>query len=264
MLVLAGSKRQATRGGGCTGQGTGRARITRLGVEPDENVIQEVVTCARAFFDAEVDETDIRDLVTAAYRAEDLNYNAEVAAKWGKENFPGGIPAAVVQEHAARLEAHGGDFEAMARQQLRGLRDSRLKYQRIGGLAQANPERHTLRDLARGMHVPLEPGFTPNGGSDEARPKLRALYQKAHAAVVAKLYDLVENKLAMVLPMDMAKGIAGALFSPAHWATKQGKECGRPIVDSSDRSATTPVLNGRNVAAEAVERWGRRWSAGGR
>ena len=50
--------------------------------------------------------------------------------------------------------------------------------------------------------------------------------------------------------------VRGIHFSPAHWAPKQGKECGRPIVDSSDRSAKTPVLNGPNVAAEAKERWG--------
>ena len=62
----------------------------------------------------------------AAYRAEDLNYNAEVVAQWGRTHFSEGIPEAIVLEHAARLKGMGGDFAAMAVQQLRSLAPGRL------------------------------------------------------------------------------------------------------------------------------------------
>ena len=230
--------------------------MTRSCGVPDERIIWEVVRCARQFFGAAIEVDGVRDLVTAAYRAEDLNYNVDVAAKWGAEHFPEGIPAAKVAEHAERLRACGGDFTKMAQQQLKSISKDRLNDMRIDSLDPRNPERSHLRDLAKGMHVPLEPGFVPNGGSEETRPKLRNVYKKAHAAVDAKLYDLVEADLAIVLPMELAAGIDGSHFSPAHWTPKQGKEFGRPIVDSTDISATTPVLNGPHVAEEARQRWG--------
>ena len=113
----------------------------------------------------------------------------------------------------------------------------RLNAERIGRLSSDNAQRERLLDIAAGMHVAPEPGFEPNGADEATRPPLRALYRRAHLAVDAKFFDSVRAGLAFVLSMAIATQIAGIHFSPAHWAPKQGKECGRPIVGSSDRNS---------------------------
>jgi hypothetical protein len=122
-------------------------------------------------------------------------------------------------------------------------------------LSPDNPELDRLLILATGMVVPLPAGFVSNGATSLTRPKLRKLYLQTHRAVDCKFFEMATAGLAFVLPMERAEQIPGIHFSPAHWAIKQGKECGRPIIDSSDRSATASVLNSREVAAAAAEIW---------
>ena len=188
--------RPSSEGGGPVLYGTSRESCGH----PAERIIQEVVRHAQAFFNADVGVDGVRDLMGgdtgtwmerapgstrrrervgdgraegAAYRAEGLNYNAGVAAEWGRTHFPAGIPEATVLEHAARLKGVGGDFTAMVAQQLQSLAPGRLNARRVDSLAPGNPERSKMRDLARGMHVPLEPGFVPNGADSETRTEER-------------------------------------------------------------------------------------------
>ena len=116
---------------------------------PPLELVNTVYEHARLFFDADIEHNDVRELVEEAYRATDLNYGAEVAARWREREFPEGIPHAKIDEHEALLVAAGGDFAAMAEQRL---------------------QRVFPRSM--GMHVPLEPGFEPDG-ADEVTGRTR-------------------------------------------------------------------------------------------
>ena len=68
----------------------------------------------------QADNSRVERLLEEAYRAHDVPLNEEAATRWGKENFPGGIPQSAVDECEAELERKGGDFEAMAQERLTG------------------------------------------------------------------------------------------------------------------------------------------------
>ena len=75
---------------------------------------REVVDLCTAFFREPIDPAQIEDLLTEAWKAADLTYNAGVAAEWGRKTSPGGIPADVIEQHVALLTEAGGDFQCMA------------------------------------------------------------------------------------------------------------------------------------------------------
>ena len=218
-------------------------------------LVFEISSHANELLGASLSPQEIRELLDEAYRIADLTFNAEIAAEWGRVNFPDGIPAPFVRNCVRLLEEAGGDYTLMASRQLDLLRPRRLNMDRIRRLSPSNPERDRLCVLAEGMEVPLPTGFVSNGSSERTRPKLRDLYKKAHTAVDCKFFEMAAAGLAFVLPISLAERIPGIHFSPAHWAIKQGKECGRPIIDSSDRSAKSSVLNSKEVADAAEEIW---------
>ena len=203
------------------------------------------------------DATAITALLHEAYELADLSYNADVAAQWGKEELPGGIPEDIVREHEDLLRANEGDFMKMAAGRLAEIHPSRMNHDRIARLSPDNPEIAKLQVLAEGMPVDTPEGFYPNGRISGGKPKLRKLYHRAHQAVDALLYKLVEARLAFVLTVQAALTIHGIHFSPAHWAVKPTKKSGRALIDSTDKTSRYPVLNSKEVAEQAAERWGR-------
>ena len=106
------------------------------------------------------------------------------------------------------------------------------------------------------MAVDLPAGFVPNGEAPETRSTLRKMYVKAHLAVDCMFYAIYTQGLAFLLKTDTAIKVKGIHFSPAHWAKKAEKTCGRPIIDSTDANSQYPVLNTEEVAEMARARWG--------
>ena len=122
------------------------------------------------------------------------------------------------------------DFVVMVRRRLKLLANDRLNRARVDQLRNDNPEKTLLYDLAEGMRVPLPPGFLPNGKSPTAR--LRGTYLKVHTAVNKMLGEVVEQRLAFLLPKALAVNLIGNLhLCAAHWTVKKGKPSGRPIGD---------------------------------
>ena len=55
----------------------------------------------------QADNSRVEGLLEEAYRVHDVPLNEEAATRWGKENFPGGIPQSAVDECEAELERKG-------------------------------------------------------------------------------------------------------------------------------------------------------------
>ena len=70
------------------------------------------------------------------------------------------------------------------------------------------------------------------------------------------LHAIYAAGLAFIFTLQTALSIPGIHFSPAHWAPKAGKECGRPIIDSTDSTSPYPVLNSEEVSERAQVRYG--------
>ena len=80
------------------------------------------------------------------------------------------------------------------------------------------------------MRVHLPEGFCPNG--NQPQTPLRATYVSVAPAVNKMLGDIVEQKLAFVLPFDSAKRYVPRMhLGKAHWTKKKGKPSGRPLGD---------------------------------
>ena len=91
----------------------------------------------------------------------------------------------------------------MVRRRLKMLSPDRLNLKRIGKLRRDDPEIRLLSELATGMYFPLPVGFTPNG-NDTLSP-LRATYVAVAPAVNKMLGEVVQQRLAFLLPYEDAK-----------------------------------------------------------
>ena len=128
------------------------------------------------------------------------------------------------------LQAAQLDLVVMVRRRLKIFSGDRLRSARVERLRLNNPERDLLHDLAIGMRVPLPTDFVPNGTQPSAA--LRSTYLKVHTAVNKMLGGIVEQRLAFLLPKDLAaQCISNQHLGAAHWKPKKGKPSGRPIRD---------------------------------
>ena len=99
-----------------------------------------------------------------------------------------------------------------------------------------------------GMKVHLPDGFTPNGNLP--RTPLRSTYESVSTAVNKMLGAVIEQKLAFLLPLDIAQAYVPNLhLCKAHWTTKKGKASGRPLGDLSFVDGT--LLNTEGTAEAA-------------
>jgi hypothetical protein len=141
----------------------------------------------------------------------------------------------------------------MVRRRLKILAPGRLNAERVAGLRSDNPELRLMYDLAKGMKVHLPDGFTPNGSVP--RSARRKIYETVSTAVNKMLGGIVEQRLAFLLPLDMAlECVPNLHLCKAHWTTKKGKPSGRPLGDMSNVDGMP--LNTDETAATAVRYYG--------
>lgn len=89
-----------------------------------------------------------------------------------------------------------------------------------------------MHDLVYGMRAPFPEGFKTNGMM--VRSPRRAIYETVASAVNKMLGAIVEQKLAFLLPLEMAQQhVPNLRFCKAHWTVKKGTVCHQPLSDLS-------------------------------
>ena len=160
-------------------------------------------------------ESDLRELLEeAAEAAKDEHGKASAIAWAGGYTFPPEYMASDIQcLRAAQL-----DYKVMVRRRLKQLSPGRLNAERVSD----NPEIVLMRDLAEVMRVHLPEGFTTNGPLK--RSARRPIYETVSTTVNKMLGGIVEQKLAFLLPLEMAlQHVPNLHLCKAHWTTKKGK-----------------------------------------
>jgi hypothetical protein len=166
-------------------------------------------------------------LLTKAAESVRSIYNEQSAREWAK-GFQ--IPEELIASDVRCLRAAQLDFVVMIKRRHLAISSDRLNQQRISQLNPHNPEILLLRDLANGMRVHLPSGFVPNGTITPS--PLRKTYLAVAPAVNRMLCDLVYQRLAFLIPYDLARRhVPNLHLAKAHWTTKKGKESGRPLGD---------------------------------
>jgi hypothetical protein len=163
------------------------------------------------------------------------------------------FPEAYVKSDIKFLESQMLDFTSMVRRRLKQLSGDRLSAERVGKLRPDNPEGVLMLELVGGMKVHRPQGFTPNGL--HTRTPLRSTYESVATAVNKMLGAVVEQKLAFLIPLEMAQRHVPELhLCKAHWCTKKGKASGRPLGDLSYVDGTP--LNTDETAEAATRHYG--------
>ena len=163
------------------------------------------------------------------------------------------FPVGFIESDIRCLRAAQLDFVKMVQRRFKILSVDRLSHSRVASLSPGNPELVLMTDLVDGMRVPIPEGFIPNG--QQPRSPLRSVYESVSGAVNKMLGTVVEQRLACLLPLDMAlEYVPNLHLSKAHWTTKKGKASGRPLGDLSNVGGTP--LNTDATAAEATAYYG--------
>ena len=174
-----------------------------------------------------VDDEEMRVLLREAKNHATSIYDESSAREWAGAYV---FPPEYLRSDVACLRAAQRDFVSMVRRRLQVLSPHRLNQARIGCLLPDNPEIRLLLDLADGMHVPLPAGFVPNGSMTPS--PLRSTYVAVAPAVNKMLGELLSQRLAFLLPVQMARECVMNLhLAKCHWTPKKGKASGRPLGD---------------------------------
>ena len=161
---------------------------------------------------------DVAALLQEAAEAARSDYDEESALTWVMGYT---FPAQFLESNRACLRAPQLDFVSMVRRRLKILSPNRLNRLRVGRLRADNPEILLLNERSIGMHVPLPDGFFPNGKN--APSPLRATYVAVAPAENKMLGDIVQQRLAFLLPYDDARRYVPNLhLFKAHWTRKMG------------------------------------------
>jgi hypothetical protein len=231
-------------GGGC-----GRQVATRKARTEEEEIAPVVGKWAEACFPVEskTSEAEVKMLLReAAEAARDENDAASAVAWAGGYSFP----TEYMESDVRCLRAAQLDFATMVRRRQKQLLPNRLNLERVGRLRPDNPELTLMKDLVGGMRVHLPQGFEPNGLME--RTPRRKSYESVASAVNKMLGTVWEQKLAFLLPFDMAQEhVPNLHLCKAHWTTKKGKASGRPLGDLSNVDGTAINEDESKVAAAA-------------
>jgi hypothetical protein len=211
---------------------------TTLIVVQDPTLTSDAASCAEAsiswahslFTGSDMGSvTVLEDLIRTAAESVRSIYDEQSARDWAKGFI---IPEVLVRSDVECLQAAQHDFVAMIQHRHDIISPGRLNSERISKLLPNNPEIALLKDLANGMRVQLPQGFQPNGAQTPS--PLRKTYVAVAPAVNKMLCDLVNQRLAFLLPYDLAKKhVPNLHLAKAHWTRKKGKESGRPLGDLS-------------------------------
>jgi hypothetical protein len=225
----------------------------RAKFEEDTSVAPIVGRWAEACFPtgSQTTEGELRELLREAAEAAKQDYDAGSAVEWA-EGYT--FPPEYVESDVRCLQAAQLDFPVMVRRRLTTLAAGRMNAERVARLRPDNPELELLKDLVVGMKVHLPEDFTPNGMMP--RSPRRPIYETVATAVNRMLGGIVDQRLAFLLPLEMAqRHIPNLHICKAHWTHKKGKKCGRPLGDLSNVDGI--AINNDDTAALAVEYYGR-------
>ena len=215
-------------------------------------LIDEISSMADSYFSrsSRLPRAYLEAVVSEAIAASDEQYGIDAAVAWaGGYTFP----RAMLLSDMKCFQAAQLDLVVMVRRRLKILSGDRLSSARVERLRSDNPERDLLHDLAIGMRVPLPTDFVPNGTQPSAA--LRSTYLKVDTAVNKMLGSIVEQRLAFLLPKDLAvQCIPNLHLGAAHWTPKKGKPSGRPIGDLTYVTGTP--LNSEETTTAAAVRYG--------
>ena len=193
---------------------------------------------------------ELSALIQEASDAARNDFDEASARAWAQDYR---FPPEMLTSDAGLLRAHQLDFKAMVRRRLTSLAPDRLNPSRVDKLRDDNPDKARMIELAAGMKVHRPEGFTPNGNLP--RTPLRATYVAVAPAVNKMLGELVEQKLAFILPLVTAQQHVPDLhLCKAHWTRKKGKASGRPLGDLTFVDGTP--LNTPETAAAAAAHYG--------
>ena len=235
------------------GPSTGSQSDISSAASSAQPVAPSVIAWARMCFAHGKDPATSEELETLIVQASDAAMNDfdEASARQWAAGYE--FPRQCLDSDTACLRAAQLDFVSMIRRRLKTLSPGRLNAQRVSCLREDNPERMLMTDLADGMRVHQPKNFTPNGRSPQS--PLRATYVSVASAVNKMLGDIVQQKLAFLIPYNTAKEYVPNLhLCKAHWTRKKGKPSGRPLGDLTFVDGTP--LNTPETAAAATEYYG--------
>ena len=194
----------------------------------------------------------ITDLVGVSVRSTDDEYLAHHAKAWAS-GFR--WPPEVGTRDLKRLQECGGDLDLLV-ERIHALHaDGRLSYERIiGSLSFDNPEIGHLIELVGGIGV--REFSDPSFRAISEPPKLRGIHMQVGNAIDKLSFEGWDSDRVIILPTEEVLKIEGVHFSPAHWAVKKGKQCGRLIWDGSDKSDGRNCLNSVYVRDSIREHYG--------
>jgi hypothetical protein len=196
-------------------------------------------------------ERDLRDLFREAADSARNEYDSSSAVAWS-DGYE--FPPEFIADDVACLDEAVGNFEAMVRTRLERLSPDCLSASRVEGLRADNPERPPMFDLVIGMKAFIPEGFVANGLSE--RSPIRKKYVNVSTAVNKMLGEVVKQKLAFLIPIEMAqKCVPNLHLGKAHWTVKKGKPSGRPLGDLSGADGTP--LNTDAMSDEASRYYGK-------
>jgi hypothetical protein len=221
--------------------------------ERDTSVVPIVGKWAEACFPAgsQTTERELRELLMEAAEAAKQDYDAGSAVEWA-EGYT--FPPEYMESDVRCLQAAQLNFPVMVRRRLKTLAPDRMNAERVSRLQPDNPELGLLKDLVIGMKVHLPKVFTTNGLLP--RSPRRPIYETVATAVNKMLGGIVDQRLAFLLPLDMAqRHIPNLHLCKAHWTHKKGKKSGRPLGDLSNVDGI--AINNDDTAAAAVEYYGK-------
>ena len=195
-------------------------------------------------------EDELKELVAEAAEAARNDFDIDAANEWAQGYK---FPAEYIESDVRCLRAAQLDFQKMVERRFKILSCDRLSARRVASLSPENPELALMTDLVDGMRVPIPEGFVPNG--QQPRSPLRSVYESVSGAVNKMLGAVVEQRLAFLIPLEMAQAYVPNLhLCKAHWTTKKGKASGRPLGDLSNVDGTP--LNTEATAAAATAYYG--------
>ena len=237
--LKASSPSQRESGPGVTSDSGKRIRVDMSNTAP------AIESWMEACFpgDSPMSKIGIEELIAEAAEAARNDFSVDSANEWANGyTFPPDLLASDVRcLRAAQL-----DFRSMVERRLKILSKDRLSRTKVTSLSPDNPE----EDLADGMRVAIPEGFAPNG--HQPRSPLRASYETVSAAVNKMLGAVIEQRLAFILPLDLAQAhVPNLHLCKAHWTTKKGKASGRPLGDLSNVDGTPLNTDATAEAATA-------------
>ena len=169
------------------------------------------------------------------------------AREWAEEVLPNGLEPGIERRDTEELKAAGFDVETVARARQEAMAWDRLSEERISTMCDPliipAAERPAfiqdvllLRDLVKGVRIPVPDGFEPSNSV----PAFRKKYVQAQGAVTALLYDFYKKGLCLLVDLESAKKIAGVhLGNYFSWALKSGKKSGRQCGDTKEFNVKT-------------------------